>query len=636
MSNTSNLLHSLSLPEDLHTLCTEQMEQLAAEIRTELLTIGDSCGGHLASNLGVVELTIVMHALFNSPVDKILWDTSHQTYVHKMLTGRLDKMHTIRQDYGLSGFSKITESEHDTFGAGHASTALSASLGVAHARDIKKENYAVISVVGDASFSGGMTFEALNNVQKLNSKFICILNDNNMSISKPVGNMSNYITQVRTSSLYQQAHKKMEGFLKKIPKFGEPLLSRIEKAADHLRDIILDTNSGVMFEEFGFKYLGPVDGHDIPTLMATLSYAKKYNGPVMLHIITKKGKGHKPAESDPIKYHGVSPKPKLSSTPPPPKVKSYTDIFGQSVIDICNKKDDVVVITPAMEGGSGLSPFKAAHPDRFFDVGIAEEHAVTFSAGLARAGVKPILAIYSSFLQRGFDQMVHDICLQKLAVVFALDRAGIVGADGPTHHGVLDFNYMLPVPNLVILAPKDGDELDAMMHWAVEQNTSVSVRYPRGPIAGQNGQISTPIAQQKHECLFDSNPNDTVDICIIGVGSMAWPAYEAAKTLDAQGITATAINLRFVKPLDVEFLTSYVNRATKIIVVEEGQAIGGVYNYILKELAHLDRRQSDWHQIAIPDRFLDHGSMDRLRNELDLSAAGIIRRAQVLVQTKQV
>lgn len=627
----SNLLQSLSLPEDLRTLCTEQMEQLAAEIRTELLTIGDSCGGHLASNLGVVELTIVLHALFNSPVDKILWDTSHQTYVHKMLTGRLSKMHTIRQDYGLSGFSKITESDHDIFGAGHASTALSASLGIAHARDIKKEDYAVISVVGDASFSGGMTFEALNNVQQLNSKFICVLNDNNMSISKPVGNMSNYITQVRTSSLYQQAHKKMEGFLKMIPKFGEPLLSRVEKAADHLRDIILDTNSGVMFEEFGFKYLGPVDGHDIPTLMTTLSYAKKYDGPVMLHIITKKGKGHDPAEADPIKYHGVSPKPKTSpAVTEAPKVKTYTQIFGQTVIDICNKKEDVVVITPAMEGGSGLTPFKEAHPERFFDVGIAEEHAVTFSAGLARAGVTPILAIYSSFLQRGFDQMVHDICLQKLAVVFALDRAGIVGADGPTHHGLLDFNYMLPVPNLIILAPKDGDELDDMLNWAVEQNTSVSVRYPRGPIAAQNGTISTPIRQQKHECLFDSSPMKIVDFCIIGVGSMAWPAYEAAKALEAQGRSCTVINLRFVKPLDVKFLTTYVTRAKKIIIVEEGQSIGGVHDYILKELSHLDRPQSDWHQIAIPDRFLDHGGMDRLRNELDLSASGIIRRAQTL------
>ena len=638
MGMSETLLDSLNLPEDLKTLSIKELEMLAVEIRQRLLEIGNTCGGHLASNLGVVELTIVLHTLLSSPTDKILWDTSHQTYVHKMLTGRLDQMFTIRQDGGLSGFAKITESEHDTFGAGHASTALSAAIGIAHARDHRHENYSVFSVVGDASFSGGMTFEALNNVSRLKKNLVCILNDNNMSISRPVGTMSDYITRVRTSNLYDQAKKRFEHFINKIPKLGEPLMRRLEKTAEHIRDIVLDTNVGVMFEDFGFKYIGPIDGHDISTLMAALKYAKSHEGPIMVHIITQKGKGHPPAELDPEKFHGVKPK---QPSPPPESVKevskskNYTQVFGDTVIDICHKRDDVVVVTPAMEGGSGLTPFKSVHPDKFYDVGIAEGHAVTFSAGLARGGIVPILAIYSTFLQRGFDQMVHDICLQKLPVIFALDRAGLVGEDGPTHHGVLDFNFMLPLPNLNILAPKDGKELEAMLHWAVDQKIATSIRYSKETIPKLNGHIHNTINLGKAEVLSEfSTKEKPSDVTIIGVGSMAWPCYEASKILDLQGISSTVINLRFIKPLDTELLSTYLNKSNQVIVVEEGNGIGGVFHYIMHQFNHLDKPLSHWHQIAIPDEFVDHGKLSTLRESYSLNTAGIIREVSRIVNAR--
>ena len=629
------MLTQLKLPQELKTLSISQMEDLAQEIRDYLIEIGDRCGGHLASNLGVVELTIVLHSLLDSPRDKITWDTSHQTYVHKMLTDRLDRMFTIKQDGGLSGFAKIKESPHDAFGAGHASTALSAALGIAQGRDLKKENYTVVAVAGDSAFSGGMCFEALNNIENLNpnSNFICILNDNNMSISPPVGNMSTYITKIRTSKLYDEATKQFEQFMSKIPKVGEPLLHRIERASDYLRELILDTKKGVIFEEFGFKYIGPIDGHNISMLMAALKYAKSFKGPIMIHIITQKGKGHASAEADPEKYHGVKPIVKpitkplnqtLSEQKTPSKLPSYTEVFGKSVIDICNKRNDVMVITPAMEGGSGLVNFHKIHPDKFIDVGIAEEHAVTFCAGLVQAGIKPILAIYSTFLQRGYDQLVHDVCLQELPMVFALDRAGLVGEDGPTHHGVLDYNYMLPIPNLTILAPKDGVELDAMMKWAVNENKIVSIRYPRGDVHPNNGNKNTPISPMKSEVLFNSSSDEqNNDIVLLAAGSMAWPAFDAAEKLHQKGYSIAAINLRTIKPLDINTIAPFIKGTKKVVVIEEGQAIGGIFYYIINQFQHLDTPLSNWHQIAIPDKFITHGKQETLRNQFNLSANGI-------------
>ncbi|RAP29799.1 1-deoxy-D-xylulose-5-phosphate synthase [Candidatus Marinamargulisbacteria bacterium SCGC AG-343-D04] len=614
---STTLLDHLTFPEDLKELTLDELDCLCAEVRQRLLEISTECGGHLASNLGVVEITIVLHTLFSSPTDKIVFDTSHQSYVHKMLTGRLDQMFSIRKEHGLSGFANIFESDHDIFGAGHASTALSSGLGLAHSRELLDQDHSVISIIGDSSLSGGMCFEALNNFEKLNSNFICILNDNDMSISHPVGNMSTYMTKVRTSPGYDSARKFFDTVMSNIPK-GGPLKRRIEKGLDCLRDYILDTKVGVIFEEFGFQYLGPIDGHNVPMLMAALKYAKNYDGPILIHTITQKGKGHEPAEHDPIKYHGLSPKK------PGPSVKkplSNSEFFGDVMIEICNKRDDVVVITPAMVGGSGLTKFADTHPKKLFDVGIAEEHAVTFCAGLSRGGIKPVLAIYSTFLQRGFDQFIHDVCIQKLPMVFALDRAGFAGEDGATHHGVFDYTYMLPIPNVTILAPKDAFEIEHMLKWAVDQDRIVSIRYPKGSILQRNDIPKVPISLSS-EVMIRSQAQET-EFCLVGVGSMAWECYDAAQSLIQQGHSCTVINLRSLKPLDTDTLDPLLESAKNIIVVEEGMGIGGVFSHLIQSFSHLNKSTGQWHHIAIPDRFFDHGSIPSLRNQCGLSKDGI-------------
>lgn len=629
MTKKSNtLLHSLQLPSGLKSLTLEEYEQLAIEIRQELIDICNTCGGHLASNLGVVELTIALHSIFDSPKDKLVFDTTHQCYVHKMLTGRLDKMHSIRQEGGLSGFAKISESDHDSFGAGHASTSLSAALGMAHARNIKKENYAVVSIVGDASLSGGMAYEAINNVGKLSGNFICILNDNNMSISRPVGNMSTYITQLRTSSSYTAAKDQFERIFKKIPKIGNPLLRKIEKTIDRMRNLIIDVQVGAIFEEFGFRYLGPIDGHNIPMLMGALNYAKSYNGPIMIHIITTKGKGHTPAEDDPIKFHGVSPKaapaPVVPSPAPVKKIPTYTEVFGSSVCEIASQDPNVVVITPAMKGGSGLDTYAEKFPSQFFDVGIAEEHAITFAAGLSRAGVMPIVAIYSTFLQRGYDQLIHDVCLQKLPMVLALDRAGLVGEDGATHHGVFDYAFELHIPNITILAPKNGAELTAMLNWAVTQQKIISIRYPKGPIPDTE---QTPIIGHisQSEIIYPYSDQKSAKCAIIAIGSMVEPAKKAAELAIQQGHNVSVINLRSVKPLDTRTLLPIISQADHIITVEEGCKIGGVGTYIRQELGD-HAPNTKWHLMGIDDEFVDHGKIPSLRNHYNLNAEGILAK----------
>ncbi len=628
MTTPTKLLDHLHFPTALKELSLSELELLASEIRTRLVEIGHACGGHLASNLGIVELTLALHSLFSTPTDKFLFDTSHQTYVHKMLTGRLDQMFTIRQDGGLAGFCKIFESEHDTFGAGHASTALSAALGVAHARDIRNETYSVVAVIGDASLSGGMAFEALNNIEKLKSNFICILNDNDMSISHPVGNMADYMTKVRTSPVYNNAKRGIETILSQIPKIGVPLARKIEKTVDRVRDIILDEKVGVIFEEFGFKYLGPIDGHNISMLMAALKYAKSYPGPIMLHVITTKGKGLAEAEADPVNYHGVSPKRPTTSTPPPKPI-THTAIFGDEAIKIAEANSDVVIITPAMKSGSGLVKYADLFPDRFFDVGIAEEHAVTFAAGLARAGIRPILAIYSTFLQRGYDQVIHDVCIQKLPVTFAIDRAGLVGEDGPTHHGVFDLAFLLSIPHISVLAPKDGTELRAMMQWALLQPEAVAYRYSKEVIPPEDGTITTPMATGTAEIMIPTT--GTVDIAIFAVGSMAWPAYRAAKMLAERGISASVVNLRFVKPLDIATINAVSRQARFKLVIEEGCEIGGVFSHILQQLR--PDQLSTWNSIAIGDEFIEHGKLKTLREDCDLSEDGIVRRVRQIVST---
>jgi 1-deoxy-D-xylulose-5-phosphate synthase len=625
-----SLLYSKHFPQDLKNFNIHELLQLSTEIRAELIKIGETCGGHLASNLGVVELTIALHYVFNSPSDKMVWDVSHQCYVHKMLTGRRDQMYTIRQDGGLSGFAKISESEHDMFGAGHASTALSAALGMAKARDIQGKNHSVISVIGDATLSGGMAFEALNNVESLGSNMICILNDNDMSISPPVGNMANYMTELRTSDAYNIAKEKFESITEKIPVFGSPLRKVVEKMVDAMRDIFIDVKAGVLFEEFGFRYFGPIDGHNVTQLIAALNYAKTYDGPIMIHIITQKGKGHQPAELDPVKFHGVSPKAK----PPPKKTvvtkgEKFTSTFGSEIIEIAKDDPNVVVITPAMREGSGLVDYEKQFPERYFDVGIAEEHAVTFSAGLAQSGLKPWLAIYSTFLQRGYDQVIHDVCIQNLPVYFAIDRAGVVGEDGATHHGVFDYCFLLPIPNIYILAPKDVTELKSMMRWTNNQNKAVAIRYPKGEAPQPLKSLNNPISIGKAEVLHD-HKQPQLDYTFISCGSMAWPAYEAAQELEKNGAKTAVINLRFIKPLDVELLSHYIKRSSHVVVIEEGQKIGGVSSHILHSVSEKQPITSNWHSISIPDHFLDHGKVKSLKEQTNLSKNGILREISKL------
>jgi 1-deoxy-D-xylulose-5-phosphate synthase len=611
---STQLLDTLHFPTDLKQLSHSELVQLSREIRGRLIDITNTVGGHLASNLGVVELTLALHTLFDSPTDKFLWDTSHQTYVHKMLTGRLHQMYTIKQYKGLSGFSKIAESPHDIFGAGHASTSLSAAIGIAHARNANNDTHNVVCILGDGGLSGGMAYEALNNIKALSGNFICILNDNNMSISPPVGAMANYITSIRATSLYDDAKKKFQRIFDRIPKIGSPLKRRIEKTVERLRNTLLDTKTGVLFEEFGFKYLGPINGHDLLTIMAALRYAKQYNGPIMIHIMTTKGKGLDIAEKNPIKYHGVSAK----SSSPAKKSTTYTECFGDSIIQLAKKNPRIHVITPAMREGSGLVEYEKQFPNRYYDVGIAEEHAVTFAAGLSKGGVIPVLAIYSTFLQRGFDQVIHDVCLQQLPMIFAIDRAGLVGADGPTHHGVFDYSYLLPIPNMVICAPKDGVELDSMLHWASESQNIVSIRYPRGAVPVENGTDIAPIEYGKCQVMIAPTKH-RIDVLIIATGTFVWPAVKMAKELMAQSDACIAVvNLRFIKPLDTETLTPLIASAKWVAVIEDGAQIGGVFSYLITKFRGMEKPLSDFLSFGIPDRFIDHGPVSDLFKEIQL------------------
>lgn len=619
-----SLLDRLKYPQALQELTQKQLEQLAQEIRQRLRDIGDACGGHLASNLGVVELTLVLHTLFETPKDKFVWDTSHQAYVHKMLTGRKKEMFTVRKKDGLSGFANIFESEHDAFGAGHASTALSAGLGMAQARDLKGDTFKVVSIFGDSALSGGMAFEALNNLEALKSNYVCILNDNDMSISEPVGAMADYMTKVRTAPIYNHARKTFFSAMEAIPKVGGPLTRRVEKALDRFREFILDTKFGTLFEEFGVKYIGPLDGHNIPLLMLALNYAKSYPGPIMVHIITQKGKGYDKAEANPVKYHGVSPKKSAPLAQSKAPRLTYQQRFAQTMEELCEKNKAVVAITPAMKGGSGLSHFAQRFPKQFFDVGIAEEHAVTFAAGMARCGIKPVVAIYSTFLQRGYDQLLHDVCLQKLSVVFALDRAGLVGQDGATHQGLFDLTYMLPIPNLTILVPQDGWELEAMLHWAIEQEGPVSIRYPKETEPATEKKDVLPLSKQRHVLTYEETSNKGAHLLIIAIGPCALAAKAAAAEFPEYNISV--INARFVKPLDPDFLLPYFNSATAVLVLEEGQAIGGLFSYLQQQFLAQLKAPLKWHQIAVPDVFIEHATIPEQRADLGLDKAGIQRK----------
>ncbi|MFH1826283.1 MAG: 1-deoxy-D-xylulose-5-phosphate synthase [bacterium] len=583
----STLLSSLKLPEALRALEGKQLDQIAAEVREKIIEITSKTGGHVAPSLGAVELAVALHASLKTPNDKIIWDVGHQAYAHKILTGRLEQFHTLRQKGGISGFPKPAESPHDAFAVGHASTSISAALGMVKARDLNGDDYAVIAVIGDGSLSGGLAFEGVNNTNGLKSNLIVILNDNEMSISKNVGAMSNYLTQVATSDLYIDLRNRIEKLVTKIPKVGTPLFEAARRLKDRTKHIVVSFKVDVMFEELGFKYFGPIDGHNIPLIMSTLHHAREIAGPVLIHVITKKGKGYKPAEQDPSRFHGTGPFDRETGAPLNGKKASYTSIFGQTMTKLGEQNDKVIAITAAMVDGTGLEEFASKFPDRFFDVGIAEEHAVEFAAGLAISGFKPFCAIYSSFLQRSYDQIVNDVCLQNLPVTFCLDRAGVVGEDGPTHHGIFDIAFLRHIPNLVLMAPKDENELQQMLFTAANHNGPIAVRYPRGSGPGIKLDSELKLLEiGKGEIVSNSKlPTPNSQLCILALGSMVYPAVEAAKMLEKEGRGATVINARFVKPLDRDLILANVKKADKIVTIEEGVVEGGFGSAVLELLA---------------------------------------------------
>lgn len=626
----NKFLDKINSPADVKKLSVPQLEQLAKEIRQLLISVISHTGGHLAPNLGVVELTLALHKVFNTPEDKIIFDVGHQAYIHKIITGRREQFPTLRQYGGLSGFPKRSESEHDAFGTGHSSTSISAALGMACARDLQGDDYNVVAVIGDGSMTGGMAFEALNNAGMLHKNMIVVLNDNEMSISKNVGAMSEYLYQLRTGETYNKIKNDIEGWLKNM-EFGSDVLKAIRRLKGSVKYLMVPTS---IFEELGFTYLGPVDGHDLDGLLDVLQAAKKIDGPVMVHVLTKKGKGYKPAEESPNKFHGTGPfdiaTGKKITNPNAPV--SYTEVFGKTLTKLADIDDKIVGITAAMPDGTGLNIFAEAHKDHFFDVGIAEQHAVTAAAGMAAAGMKPVAAIYSTFMQRAYDSIMHDICMQKLNVTLCLDRAGLVGDDGYTHHGVFDYAYLRSIPNMTIMAPKDENELQHMLKTALDFDGPVSVRYPRGSgvgVALDTQWQDLPIG--KAEVLRTGK-----DVCFWAIGSMVQTALDAAELLEAQGISAGVVNMRFAKPLDVELLREHAQSYGKIITLEEGVLAGGVGSAILEELNENKLlEQFEVRCFGIPDEFVMHGDKKLLFRDLGLDTPTIAAKAAAFVKGEE-
>ena len=617
-----NILDKIKTPADTRTLNPDELLQLADDVRERLIDIVSTTGGHLGSNLGAVELTIALHHVFNLPEDRIVWDVSHQVYVHKMLTGRLDQMHTLRQYHGIAGFSKRSESEYDPFGAGHASTSISAALGFAVARDLADKDHKVVAVIGDGSMTGGLAFEGMNNAGSLKKDLLVILNDNTWSISKNVGSLSKYLTTILSDEKFVKLRNEvweLTGRFKRRDQIREAV-SRIEKSVKGL------LVPGLLFEKLGFKYFGPIDGHNLPLLIKTLHDIKNIGGPVMLHIGTVKGKGYGPAESDVSKFHGIGKFDTATgqSAPSGPGLPQYTKVFGDTMCEIAAKNEKVVAITAAMAPGTGLTKFAEQFPERFFDVGIAEAHAGTFAAGLVADGAKPYLTVYSTFMQRAYDQVIHDMAVQKLPVIICMDRGGLVGNDGPTHHGAFDLTYMAAVPGMTIAVPKDGNELRSMLHHTSENDFTgpVSIRYPRASVPVPIEAEVSPIAWGTWEWLTE--PQETV---ILAVGAMVTEANAAIKILKENGHSVSLVNARFVKPFDFDILEQIRQKASTVITVEENAHVGGfgerVGSYLLTNgFAGL------FLPIGIPDRFITQGNREQLLDEVGLDGKGIAQQIQ--------
>ena len=624
---TKNILETINSPADVKALSLDELKQLAEEIRQFLISVISKTGGHLAPNLGVVELSLALHRVFSTPEDKIVFDVGHQSYIHKIITGRREQFPTLRQYGGLSGFPKRSESEHDAFGTGHSSTSISAALGMAVARDLQGKDYNVVAVIGDGSMTGGMAFEALNNAGTLHKKMIVVLNDNEMSISKNVGAMSEYLYQLRTGETYNKIKHDIEGWLKNM-EFGTDVLKAIRRLKGSVKYLMVPTS---IFEELGFTYLGPVDGHDLQGLTEVLQAAKKIDGPVLVHVLTKKGKGYKPAEESPNKFHGTGPfeiaTGKKIANPNAPI--TYTEVFGKTLTELANEDKEIIGITAAMPDGTGMSTFAKAHPERFFDVGIAEQHAVTSAAGAAAAGMKPVAAIYSTFLQRAYDSVLHDICMQKLHVTLCLDRAGLVGDDGYTHHGVFDYAYLRSMPEMTIMAPKDENELRHMLKTAVDYDGPVSVRYPRG--SGVGVEITEPMHSLpigKAEVLREGK-----DVCLWAIGSMVQSALQVAEKLQEQGVSAGVVNMRFAKPLDKELLLAHAAQYGKIVTLEEGVLQGGVGSAVLETLNEAKiLQQCRVLTLGIPDEFVLHGDKKLLMKDLGLDVDAIVAKTIAMVK----
>lgn len=609
------ILDKIRESNDIKKIPKEQYDQLAQEIREFILEKISETGGHLASNLGVVELTMALHLFLEFPEDKLVWDVGHQSYVHKILTGRKEGFDTLRQLDGMSGFPKTKESPADAFNTGHSSTSISAALGMAKARDLKRADNKVVAVIGDGALSGGMAFEALNNAARLHTNMIVVLNDNNMSISENVGGMASYLGKIRTDVRYSNFKSGLEQAILKVPQIGDTLVEKLRKSKESIKSLMVP---GMLFEDMGITYLGPIDGHNIEEMVTMFERAQMVNGPVLVHVITKKGKGYRYAERYPSHFHGVNPfyiengKSKSQK-----EGESYTDVFSRQLITLAGKDPRIVAITAAMPNGTGLSAFKKAYPRRFMDVGIAEEHAVTFAAGLANAGMIPVVAIYSTFMQRAYDQILHDVCLTKLPVVFALDRAGIVGNDGETHQGIFDLSFLGSIPNMTILAPKNDKELEDMLAYAIGFGGPVAIRFPRGTAYTGLLEHREPIAYGKSEWITKGNK-----VALIGVGSMLKQAVEVRELLLEHGIEATVVNARFVKPVDEEMLEELAKEHTLFVTMEENVEHGGygqnVAAYICEKSLPVKCLN-----ISIKDRFVEHGTVSELYKRLGLDAQSI-------------
>ena len=622
------LLATIDSPSDLRKMSLADLPLLAQEIREEIISTVSRIGGHLASSLGVVELTLALHYVFDTPRDRLIWDVGHQTYAHKLLTGRRETFSTLRQCGGISGFPRREESAYDAFGTGHSGTSISAALGMAQARCLRAEVHKVIAVIGDGSLTAGLAFEGLNQAGAMDKDLIVILNDNELSISPNVGALSSYLNRLMTGQFATRFRGEIKNFLKSLPGIGDSALKWAKYAEESLKGFFLP---GLLFEELGFQYVGPLPGHRIEALVENFRNVKKLRGPILVHVLTTKGKGYSPAEKDPVTFHGVGPFQAETGEIRPPKTEalSYTQIFGQTMVKLARENPRLVGITAAMPQGTGLDAFAAEFPQRFFDVGIAEQHGITFAAGLAAEGFVPVVAIYSTFMQRAYDQILHDICLQKLPVVLAMDRGGIVGSDGPTHHGLFDFSYLRHIPNLVVMAPQDENELQHMLKTAVDCGQPASLRYPRGN--GWGGALdpemkALPIG--RGEVLAPGK-----DVVILAIGSTVRPALNAARGLSDRGARAAVINARYVKPLDEELICSLAAEVRRVVTVEENCLQGGFGSAILELIAQKKIPSVKVKRLGIPDVFVEHGPQDFLRQKYQIDAAAIFRAAEELLES---